>query len=1026
MREILGWRLRRTPVFPAASLLRLGLALCLSLAALTNAAQAERPSNDDTAATTMQVFVAIANLAGAPIPKEAVPVMQGMVSCALAGTSLPDCVKNIAISTALSEIAKSGGADPAVAGIVSEAVHCLTGGNAAQVCLTNAAVKQLPPEAQPLASCIGGGGNLGTCAERAALTVATQQLGANLPPEVASTVQCVIGGGNLASCASSLVTNEVNQALKAANAPPEVTQAVNGMVNCVNGGGNAGDCAKSVAIDSIPAGPAKDMASCLKAPGANAQTCVANLAAKNISDPTASAVVGCMGQSSGDQVQKCIASHAKEALGDAASQAAQQALVAAANTIANLQLDQPIQAPPKFPEQPAILQNILSVANGIQQGNWLLVVKGVGPEAAEVAGKIILSVFLTPALASVLSPVVDSMIQNDVNAFTNAVTDLGKGDAVGVAQDIFKWYETQYIQAPCALMPDGGFRNSVCNGLATAINWVANAGGDLAKDILGVGKDILKAIGLWDPVDDVATTLWKGLTSAIDDVGHFLGIGRNETKVVCVGFPSPSDYFANHVLSSCLSSATANAAASTPASMRQSDVSAVVGQCTSLYNLCATTEEAKQAVQANCGKMGSALGQMASSTAGGLRQAASRYAQTGIAIFAAKKYAEYKKKGNAEDICSTGFWSANLGEFAAGCAAAVGAPLQMPSGPYACPIRPTYDAVTQACITTLNNSSYLTNAVAGPNSALCKKFEQDALKNPCQFTTKTSIVLPSGQVIATHLECSYIKPPWNRSGVLTSVLLPPKLLLPRLPLPLNGSRVRGVFASIPGSDLIHVLPSPPKSGGVSNGRPGQAALKFPDVGGNRGSATPKVPTGKNPSGSGGSGGIGGRPNMHPPIVPPRGRNPGEGQVAKGGGGPGTGGANTSRRGNSAMDVLGDLNTGGAMSGAAGAGSGGISGGRPRPGRLPPVAGVPTRPRLPVGGLPGAQAKAPSGSNTGTGGVSMVNGQSGNAPVSRRTSTSGNFRPVTKLKVKPSKFDPPIDYGGCSGCGQQRRNDLDVR
>ncbi len=607
---------RRTVTLMLRTFVSICFMVMLASIALPNGAQADQPSNEDTADATMQVFVAIADLAGAPIPKEVVPVVQGIVGCALAGTSFGQCAENIAVKTAFNQM---GNTDPHVAGLVAGAVDCINRGSAAQACLTDDAVSLLPVEAQPLARCIGHGGNVADCSEKAALTVATQQLGANLPPETASTVECVIGGGNLASCAKTLVTNEVNQALKASNAPPEVISAVNAMANCVASGGNAGDCAKSIAVDSIPAGPAKDMASCLNAPGANAQTCVANFAANNISDPTAKAVVGCMGQTSGDKVQQCIANNAKQALGDAASQAAQQALATAADAIANLHLDSPIQDPPKFPEEPAILQNIMSVANGIQQGNWALVVKGVGPELAEVAGKIILSIFLTPALANVLSPVVDAMIQNDVNAFTNGVADLGKGDAVGVAEDIFKWYETQYIQAPCALMPDGSFRNSVCNGLADAINWVASEGGNLAKDILGVGKDILKDLGVWNLTDDVATAAWNDVTAVISDIGHFLGLGDDDPKVQCVNPPAPADYFANNVVNSCLSAATSKAAASTPASLSATDVGAVVGQCTASYNLCADKDDAKlKAVKASCGKMGNALKQMADTTAGGL------------------------------------------------------------------------------------------------------------------------------------------------------------------------------------------------------------------------------------------------------------------------------------------------------------------------------------------------------------------------------------------------------------------------
>ena len=92
--------------------------------------------------------------------------------------------------------------------------------------------------------------------------------------------------------------------------------------------------------------------------------------------------------------------------------------------------------------------------------------------------------------------------------------------------------------------------------------------------------------------------------------------------------------------------------------------------------------------------MGEALGQIANNAASGLQQAASRYSQTAVATFAASNSPQYKKSGNPQDICSSDFWSSNLGEFAANCAAAIGAPVHMPAN--ACPantIRPTYDAL---------------------------------------------------------------------------------------------------------------------------------------------------------------------------------------------------------------------------------------------------------------------------------------------------------------------------------------------
>ena len=48
------------------------------------------------------------------------------------------------------------------------------------------------------------------------------------------------------------------------------------------------------------------------------------------------------------------------------------------------------------------------------------------------------------------APVVDAMVQNDVDAVKGLVQKLAQGDPVGMAEVAFKWYELQYYQAPCA------------------------------------------------------------------------------------------------------------------------------------------------------------------------------------------------------------------------------------------------------------------------------------------------------------------------------------------------------------------------------------------------------------------------------------------------------------------------------------------------------------------------------------------------------------------------------------------------
>lgn len=408
--------------FPAVSLRRIAnfISVCLLLAfALltpTNPTPAQTSSDQQAANTAVSIAVTASDLLGVPIDPQAVPVIQGIVSCALSGAKVGDCATNMVVNTALSQLSLT---DPAVANVLDPAaVSCLASGKPVVGCLTTAAINQLPPEAKPLVTCIAGGKNVGDCAETAVLTQVLPQLGLQLPKDVQADLQAVVGcvangGSSMAKCAGTLVTNEVNQALTSANVPQAVMTSVDAMVSCVAAGGNAGDCARSAATQNLPP-DVQALQSCLSAPGASAQSCIANFAAKNIPDKTAAAVVACMGSGSGSQVQSCIMKNAASALGSAAQQQATQVALQAVQTamtaINNLNIDAPLEVPPKFPQTPLILQDIINIAQGIQNRDITQILAGIGPAGFQVASQIILSLFVSPEIASQLSPVVNAMI----------------------------------------------------------------------------------------------------------------------------------------------------------------------------------------------------------------------------------------------------------------------------------------------------------------------------------------------------------------------------------------------------------------------------------------------------------------------------------------------------------------------------------------------------------------------------------------------------------------------------------------
>ena len=391
-----------------------------------NPVPAQTSSDQQAANTAVSIVVQAASLAGVPIDSNAVPVIQGVVTCAFSGTAASDCAKQMVINTAISQL---GALDPDVAHILNaDAIGCLANGKAAVGCLSSAALDQLPPEAKPLVTCVISGKNVGDCAQQAVLTQVLPQLGVALPPDVQSSLKKVIGcvadgGQSMANCAGTLVTSEVNQALASANAPAAVVSSVDAMVTCVTAGKPVDGCAASAASQNLPP-EVQTLQSCLSKGGANAaQTCMASFASAEVSkvDPTAGAVVACMGSTSGTQLQSCITKNAASALGNAAQQQAAQAAQTAAqaaaaavktaqDAIANLNIGAKLEIPPTFPQSSLVLADILNIAKGIQDRDIGEILAGIGPAGFQVASQIILSIFVSPEIAGQLAPVVNAMI----------------------------------------------------------------------------------------------------------------------------------------------------------------------------------------------------------------------------------------------------------------------------------------------------------------------------------------------------------------------------------------------------------------------------------------------------------------------------------------------------------------------------------------------------------------------------------------------------------------------------------------
>ena len=363
--RILRWSLRRR----TETLTSVVVALTVVIITAANGANAQTQQISTARAvdTAIEVFSQAGNMPGLPIniyDPAVRPVVEGLVSCAMSGASGGDCAKNILVSVLLGG---SGAVDPPVGSIGSAAGPCLTSGRAPGSCVSTTDINRLPPEAQPLANCVLGGGNLGDCV-------------------IKST--------------EGLIVQQLSQA-----AGPDASNAVGAIMNCVASQTAVAQCAAQQLTNNLP-DSVKPFATCLSQ-GGTMQSCAAYLAAAAVvqNSPQAAALVACLRDSDGNAMQQCAVK-----AGLSAASAAGQAVQQAVSVISNLKVDASAADATEFPQEPAVLQNIVLLAQGIQTGDWVKMGVAAGPEILETDGKIILSVFVTPPLAGLLAPVVGLMI----------------------------------------------------------------------------------------------------------------------------------------------------------------------------------------------------------------------------------------------------------------------------------------------------------------------------------------------------------------------------------------------------------------------------------------------------------------------------------------------------------------------------------------------------------------------------------------------------------------------------------------
>lgn len=147
------------------------------------------------------------------------------------------------------------------------------------------------------------------------------------------------------------------------------------------------------------------------------------------------------------------------------------------------------------------ISNIIGVATGIAQNDWVKVIANGGSALAKVAGHIVLAVFLTPVGADALGPVVDYAVDNRVDLVSGIIKAARVGDVGSIAQILVEANLGYSAGAVCAMI-DGGvpvtgpIKTAVCG----AIGDVIAAVGGLAKD----GVDKVAELVHFDDIFDLA------------------------------------------------------------------------------------------------------------------------------------------------------------------------------------------------------------------------------------------------------------------------------------------------------------------------------------------------------------------------------------------------------------------------------------------------------------------------------------------------------------------------------------------
>jgi hypothetical protein len=256
------------------------------------------------------------------------------------------------------------------------------------------------------------------------------------------------------------------------------------LVRCAISGKTVVNCARDELVRTLPE-QARPFANCLVA-GKSPEECGRSEVTRRLLEQLPPEAKG---------LATCIARDA-DVVGCGKKFALDQAQATAFNTLGALKvsasrdLGGPVPGP---------LQNIIGIAEGIRDDDWPKVIRHGGTEAAKIAGKILMRVFIhPPELAALLDPAVDAIIENRVDLaarFFSAAKNRDEKAAAGVAVEALIFLNLPVAQV-CGLIPDGGFKEITCGTAGKIIKVFAGVGSDAADTAVGIGRDLANALGI--------------------------------------------------------------------------------------------------------------------------------------------------------------------------------------------------------------------------------------------------------------------------------------------------------------------------------------------------------------------------------------------------------------------------------------------------------------------------------------------------------------------------------------------------